>query len=232
MDSIDRLLLSITKGSIPKAEILLGGLAQGWSAKNTVTLKPETDCALALMLPKLPSAGKGSLLRLASALGSKGMQKYAGEVVKSLLTTLANEAASVPDRIAAARQVVDLQPTDDKALEQILDTISPRTGPTLTAGLLDAAAISKAPGAGAAILKRLEAWTPQAPNGGDPHSPPPAVFHPGCSWMRWTKAPSRRPISRWIRRGAGRSSQQGDRRAGEESCWRGAATCPTPTARR
>jgi putative membrane-bound dehydrogenase-like protein len=161
-DSIDRVLIATAKAPAPTAETILGGLAQGWSAGKKVALKPEADKALVALLAKVSAAGKGSVLRLASSLGSKGIEKYAGEVVKSLVATLSDGTASITDRIAAARQVISLRPKEDKALTQVLNVISPRTPPALTSGLLDAIASSRAAGAGSALVERMEAWTPAA----------------------------------------------------------------------
>jgi putative membrane-bound dehydrogenase-like protein len=161
-DSIDRVLVTVVKAQTPVAETLLAGLAEGWSTRNKATLSAETDRALAEMLPKLSSAGKGSLLRLTAALGSKGMEKHSAEVVKSLLATLTDESADSTGRAAAARQIIELKSEDNATLEQVLDVISPRTPPALTSGVLDAVGQSKAPGMGEALVKRLDAWTPAA----------------------------------------------------------------------
>jgi putative membrane-bound dehydrogenase-like protein len=158
----DRVLSALNQAPLKTAEAVLAGLAQGWNKKDATPLRPETEKALAALLAKLPPAGKASLLRLSAALGSKGLGKYAAEVLKSLLATLADDKAGVPERTAAARQAVELRPADDAVLAAVLDAVSPQAGPTLTAGLLDAAAASTAPGAGAALLKRLDGWTPGA----------------------------------------------------------------------
>jgi putative membrane-bound dehydrogenase-like protein len=161
-DTIGRVLLSTSKAPAETAEVILYGLARGWRSEAPVKLTPEAERAVAQMLAKLPASGKSSLLRLSTALGAKGLEKYSAEVVKTLLGTLENDKAATADRIAAARQVIDLRPADDKALEQVLEIISPRTGPSLTAGLLDAVAGSKSATLGESILKRLDTWTPAA----------------------------------------------------------------------
>jgi putative heme-binding domain-containing protein len=143
------------------AEAVLAGLAEGYKG-GKADLDPDTERQFVKRLPNLSSAGKTSLLRLAAALGSKGIDGYTGELVKSLLTTLADGKAATADRIAAARQVVDLRPADNEALTQLLDNISPRTPPALTAGLLEAVGASKAPGLGTALVERLDSWTPAA----------------------------------------------------------------------
>src|SRR5262249_62361472 len=79
------------------AESIVGGLAQGWKAGATLALKPEAEKALATLLAKVSATGKGSVVRLASSLGSRGLEKAAGEVVKSLVATLADEKASLAD---------------------------------------------------------------------------------------------------------------------------------------
>jgi putative membrane-bound dehydrogenase-like protein len=162
-DSIGRLLLAISKApTVTNSEVILAGLAQGWPSGKKATLPQDADRAMPSLLPKLSSAGKASLLRLTAALGSKGIERHAAEVITTLLATLTDSKAETANRIAAARQVVELRPTDDATLAQLLNTITPRTPPALTAGLLDAVSASKAPGLGAALLERMDSWTPAA----------------------------------------------------------------------
>jgi putative membrane-bound dehydrogenase-like protein len=162
-DSIGRLLVVAAKTpSSRTCEVILAGLAEGWPTGKKVALAEEADRAVVSLLPKLSSSGKASLLRLAAALGSKGIERHSAEVVKTLLATLNDNKAETADRIAAARQVVELRPADNEAITQVLDTLSPRTPPALTTGLLDAVATSKAPGLGATLVERLDSWTPAA----------------------------------------------------------------------
>ncbi|MFO0927255.1 MAG: PVC-type heme-binding CxxCH protein [Gemmataceae bacterium] len=160
--TINALLVATAKAHPSVAETILGGLARGWKGGAAVTLQPETEQAFATLLPKLPAAGKASLLRLGTALGSKAVEKFAVEVVGALQARLADESAAEADRVLAAKQIVELMPADDKVLEPMLELIAPRSGPGLVAGVLDAVGASRSTSVSKLLLDRMPGWTPGA----------------------------------------------------------------------
>jgi putative membrane-bound dehydrogenase-like protein len=165
-ESLDALLTAVAKAQPARAEAMLAGLARGWKSANKVNLNDSTEQALAKLLPTLSAAGKASLLRLGASLGSKGMARYGAEVVKALVATVANDKAPDSERLTAARQIMELQPNDETAVTGLLDLITPRSSPSLVAGLLEAVSLSKAAGVGAAIVERMGSWTPSARSAG------------------------------------------------------------------
>ncbi len=159
---LDAILLALPGKPGAQVEAVLTGLAEGWGHKEKAVLKEQTEKAVVALLPGLSASGKASLLRLMSALGSKAVQKHAARVVESLLETAGNDEASETERIAAARQVVELLPDDGPAVKKLLAVVSVRTPPAVTAGILDAVAASEAKDAGAALLQTMTGWTPAA----------------------------------------------------------------------
>lgn len=158
---IDGVLLAFTKSSDRlTTEAALAGLAEGWKSSNKVTLKEETEKAIASWFPSLSASGKASVLKLTSALGSKAVQKHSEGVVKGLLATIESEKADEAARAEAARQVIDLQPDDAATVKKLLDVITFRTPPIVNEGILDAVAASRAKEVGPEILERLAKWTP------------------------------------------------------------------------
>src|SRR5262249_54180753 len=113
-DDVNSLLREVGEGkSLPAIEAILAGLADGWQKGHVVALRPETEKALATLLPKLSASGKANLIKLMTAIGSKAVQKHSAEVVKGLLATVAKDDASESVRAEAAKQVVELM-SDDK----------------------------------------------------------------------------------------------------------------------
>jgi putative membrane-bound dehydrogenase-like protein len=161
-DSIDRVLQAAAKAEPAAAEAILAGLARGWKSKGPVKLSEPTEKALAELLQRQSAAGRASVLRLAAAMGTKSLEKFAAEVVKTLLETVTKEDARDADRVTAAKQVIELLPEQDDAVTQLLGVLSPRSSPALAAGLLDAVSGSRAPAAGKEVLERLGAMTPAA----------------------------------------------------------------------
>ena len=67
------------------ADAIVGGLAGGWPKDQPVRLKDADDKALAGLMAKLSPGSKGQLVKLATAGGSKALEKYASQVAISLL---------------------------------------------------------------------------------------------------------------------------------------------------
>ncbi len=162
VNSIDRLLQATAKADVAVADAILTGLARGWKAKEPAKLSEAGEKALAALLQRQTGAGRGNVLRLAAAMGIKSLEKYAAEVVKGLLETVGNDAARDAERVAAAKQVIELLPERDDAVAQVLAALTPRSSPALVAGLLDAVSASRAANAGKEVLDRLEGMTPLA----------------------------------------------------------------------
>jgi hypothetical protein len=128
-DTINRVLQAIANAEPATGAAILGGLAKGWKTSAAIKLTDETEKALAMLLAKQSAQGRASVLRLASAMGSKGLEKHAAEVVKTLLENVSNDKSRDADRVTAAKQVIDLLPKQDNAVEQVLGALSPRSSP-------------------------------------------------------------------------------------------------------
>ncbi len=161
-DSIERLLQALGSSPATTSEAILAGLARGWKGKGPAKLSEETGKTLAKLLEKGSPTARANLLRLAAALGSKGLEMHLATVVKSLLETVENAEARESDRIAAAKQLIELQLESDEAVEQLLTQLTPRTLPGLINGILDAIALSQSSKAGQLLVDRLAEMTPTA----------------------------------------------------------------------
>ncbi|MFM7149374.1 MAG: PVC-type heme-binding CxxCH protein, partial [Gemmataceae bacterium] len=161
-DAPEKILTVLEKGDPVVSEIIIAGLVKGWKRGRPETLAPEMEASLKNLFKKQSATGRANLLRLASILGSTGMEQYAVEVSKNLLESAAKADLPEQERISAAKQVIELQPTSESALASLLELISPRTSPLLVAGILEAAASSQATGNGQAILNRMNEMTPTA----------------------------------------------------------------------
>jgi putative membrane-bound dehydrogenase-like protein len=144
------------------AEVVIAGLAKGWPRNTSAEMSDDTEKALARLLTRVPAGAKGQLIKLATAWGSKGFEKYAEEAIKSLLTAVSDGKQSDTARSAAARQLVEFRPMDAAIAEKILDEITARTSPELTAGIFDALGVSQASNLGALVIKRRGTWPPSA----------------------------------------------------------------------
>jgi uncharacterized protein len=160
--SVGSVLSALEKSDARVTEAVVGALAKGWPRGKRVKLTEETEKVMARLLPRLGPGGKGQLLKLATAWGSKAFEKHAAEVAKDLAEAVADEDQPAGRRIASARQLVEFRPEDDKVVEQVLEAVTPRSPPRLAAGLLEALGASRAKGLGPALVKRLGSWPPAA----------------------------------------------------------------------
>jgi putative membrane-bound dehydrogenase-like protein len=155
-------IVALRDAPAPVVEAVVSGMAKGWPRAKTAQLNEETDKALAALVARVPAGTKGSLIKLATAWGSKGFEKYAAETAAALLATVADAKQSETARAAAARQLVEFRPADEQIVEKLLAAITPRSSPELTAGLLDALGASQAPNLGPLVVKQLSGWPPSA----------------------------------------------------------------------
>jgi putative membrane-bound dehydrogenase-like protein len=142
------------------AETIIAGLAKGWPKGKAADLNEDTEKAVARLVVRLSPGAKGSLIKLATAWGSKGFEKYAAETLTSLLAVVADSKASDTARADAARQLIEFRPNDEAVVEKVLAVITPRTSPEMAAGLLDALSGSQSANVGTGVVKRLGTWPP------------------------------------------------------------------------
>ena len=144
------------------SEAIISGLATGWPAGKQATLTPEAEKAVGVLIPKLPPASRGKLLKLASVWGVKGLDAQLAEITKAAFATVADVKASEADRIVAAQQIVEFQPADDAAALKLLDAVNEKASAALATGIFDALGASKAKGVGAAVVAKVKDLPPTA----------------------------------------------------------------------
>jgi len=142
------------------AETIIVGLAKGWPKSKGLKLSGPAEEGFKTLLERLPSSGRGQLIRLVSTWGSTSFDKYITEITATLEKTALDAKAKDEERIVAARQFIEFRVADAKAAELIVDAITLRVSPTLANGLIDAAAISVSPELGSILAKRYLDWSP------------------------------------------------------------------------
>jgi putative membrane-bound dehydrogenase-like protein len=162
VETVDPLLAAIAGSEPAFAEIVLTGLAKGWPRGKKATLTATTTKAAEWILQSLSPAGKAQMLRLAASWDVPALTRGAAEAAKNLLAVAADENRFTTARVAAARQYLELLPGDGKAVEQLLDLITPRTPPAIATGVIEAIGVTTAPEAGPALVNRMGSLSPTA----------------------------------------------------------------------
>ena len=153
--------MSQTRAEAPLIEAVLAGLAKG-TTKNRKLELSEMENNLIKLLPRLSSTARGHLIQLGNRWGSQAFAKHSVALVEEMLQTLGNEKHNDAQRLSAARQAIEFRPTDAKIVETLLDAVTPRSSPTLAAGLLEAIGDSQSAAVGKLVLKRLPTFSPHA----------------------------------------------------------------------
>jgi uncharacterized protein len=131
------------------------GIAAGWPANKTVTLNEAEQKAFATLLTSTEGPNRGSLLKLAGTWGVKGLEKQLAEVAKGLLTTVQDAKATELVRLDAAKQAIELAPTDDTTAQAIVQLVNAKGSTTFNAGLLEALSNSKSKNLGNDLVAKL-----------------------------------------------------------------------------
>jgi len=160
VDTVADLMRGLVDAPAEGADTIVGGLARGWPEKKPARTSSELDDALAALLPRLPRGGQGQLVKLASALGSQGIDKFGQQIAESLLAALSDDARDEKERIDAASQLVEFRSGDEKLIEPLLENVTPRTSPALAVAIVEAVGRIAADEVGPAIIARLAEFTP------------------------------------------------------------------------
>lgn len=141
------------------AEAALQGLAKGWPADHAIQLSDEGQTAVVALFDKLPPTSRPTLIRLARVWGVKKLEGQIGAMVKQLEESVRDGKKAEGDRLAAAKELVELQPEKAAALFEL---VSPKLPPALASGLVEAAGKALNADQARAALALAASWTPAA----------------------------------------------------------------------
>ena len=159
-DSVGKLVTALGSTDKVLAETVVNGLVRGWPRDRTATFTEAEEKGLASLLTRLPSNSRGPLINLAARWGTKSLAKYSAEIADGLLAIVKDSSKTDEARADAARQLIEFLPSDAAPAKACLGLITPRTSPTLAAGLIEAVSKSDSPETGGAMVDALPTLTP------------------------------------------------------------------------
>jgi putative membrane-bound dehydrogenase-like protein len=160
VETVGAVLAGLADADPAVAEAVIRGLARAWPKKQRPNLDAAAEQALERLAARLPVSSRAVLAQLAGSWGSQAFAKEAADLPRLLLARVKDEAVATPERIAAARTLLEQRPKDGKVVKGVLDAITPRTPPDLATGLLRALQASEDPGTAKLLLARLPTLTP------------------------------------------------------------------------
>lgn len=159
---VERLLALLENAPAPLVDSLISGLARNWPKDHVVRLSPAGEKRLVAAFTSLPAGSKGALVKLAGAWGSQALDKFADEIVASLLTAAADANRGDEARADAVRQLIEFRPQSDEVVRKSLALLTPKTTSELATRILAALANSQSPSLGPQLIERMSALSPSA----------------------------------------------------------------------
>ncbi len=158
--AVELLVSQLANGNPELVEAVIDGLAAGWPKDQQPKLSAASEQTLEQLVDKLSPQGRGALVRLSRRWGSVRLQKYAGEIIQSLLASIEDAGLSVDKRIAAAADLVSLDNTSEAAITSLVAAISPQLPPAVASGLVRAMADSTAANVAPQLITAWPSLTP------------------------------------------------------------------------
>ncbi|KAA5547161.1 c-type cytochrome [Roseiconus nitratireducens] len=155
-----KLLAAISDADPRVVAAVLEGVSRGWKADREIELADATESKLESMIQRLPSASRGTLVKLAGQWGSERFRRYQKEIADSLLKQVRDQDLGDRARITAADQLIEFMPDDRETAVDLLDEVTPRTPPEVAAGIMRAFDACRWDGIGEEIVSRLGTLTP------------------------------------------------------------------------
>ncbi|MCA8982198.1 MAG: ThuA domain-containing protein [Planctomycetaceae bacterium] len=157
---MERLVHQLDSSDPRLLAVIVEGLAAGWPGQVQLPLDASSKQAITNWLKRLPPESQSRLISLALAWGHDEIRQELKQVMSGLIKTLENEKRPLPERLAAARQIIVFDPANIEQATTILDLITPQATPELTTGLMQALSASTAKGLGSEILQAFTGMTP------------------------------------------------------------------------
>ncbi len=159
-EELDKMLASLSASNPKVLEAIVEGLAAGWPKNSTAKLSAASESTLEKLIDELPAQSRGSLVRLAAIWGSEKLKKYAAEIAASMVSTVADNEVDAKKRVAAASDLISLDPSSEETIENLIESISPQMPPAVATGVVRALADSTAANVASVLIDAWPSMTP------------------------------------------------------------------------
>ncbi|MFN7732993.1 MAG: PVC-type heme-binding CxxCH protein [Pirellula sp.] len=155
--------LIVPKGNAAVTTAVIAGLSKGWPRDYRVALPEATSNAFVKdwLSGDLSLETKGQVIQLANALGVQKLEEAVANIRRELLQQLEKGDLATDIRLAAAKQMIALEPTSEDVVASLLSQATPQAAPELTAGLVNALAASKVKGLVVRLIELSQSMPPE-----------------------------------------------------------------------
>jgi putative membrane-bound dehydrogenase-like protein len=139
------------------------GLVKGWSRNHRVALSDEASDKLVRtwLSGDLPLETKSQVVQLASLVGVNKLESAVAAIRRELLARVDDGSIGPKDRIAAATQMVVLEPERIEIVDALMDQLTPQAAPELTRGLVHALGMSRSKSLVGKLVERAQSMPPE-----------------------------------------------------------------------
>jgi len=142
------------------APTMIEGLYAGWATEHSLQLASASDADVVCLFNQGPERSKGALVRLSSQWGISTLQKEASKITAALLAKAQDAQGSPESRLEAARQLIDFDPKDERAVQALDAMITQALPPELSLGLIRVISRSRVADLGQRLVRQLAQATP------------------------------------------------------------------------
>ena len=141
---------------------VISGLVRGWPKDYRIELSDKSSDAFVAnwLSGDLPLDVKGQVIQLASSLGVQKLEEAVGKIRSELLTMVNDGQLDPAQRLAAAKQMILLEPNSEKVLESLLSQVNAQSTPDFAAGMVAALGGSKFNGLFGKLLEQSQSMPP------------------------------------------------------------------------
>lgn len=158
--ALGELVSSMSSTNIKNAEGVLRGLIAGWPSDHRIELTTQTKSELVGLFDQAAVDQQSQLVQLSEAWATDVFSEKMAKLGDSLLDAIEDRSSNDAIRIGSARRLVAMQPTNDKVVEALLDTVEPQTPPALALGILDALNASRSESLAERLIDKAVSATP------------------------------------------------------------------------
>ncbi|WP_197439950.1 PVC-type heme-binding CxxCH protein [Calycomorphotria hydatis] len=160
LPELNDVFIAVTQAPAGLQSLVLSGFVEAWPKSQQANLQSATEQELRKLFERSDADNRDILFRLANAMGASIFNDYKKEMVADYLAKVEDEDASNSSRVAAARDLVRLQPDSEEVAEEILALITPRLTPDFARDLLNTLADCRAENLSEELLDRQEGYSP------------------------------------------------------------------------
>ena len=159
-DNLQAVLQGLANSDEASVASVIEGLQAGWPASYELKISDDSAASLAAILNRTPDELKGGLVQLANSWGTTALKDQMIKVSQAMMAQLDDDEMSVEKRIEVANQLIGLDPANAKSLDAVIDIVDPLQPPSLSLGMIQAAARSVAPELADALVELTQGATP------------------------------------------------------------------------